>query len=709
MKSFNNYNNSLISLEEDNSYQQKQPKQKYRNINELNNSSSDSFFSKIINSVSKIGQGLKNIMSMKINIENEDDSNKNVYDQVSNRFNTNEEISLIEAPSFMDDSYKYKINMKKIKDRSIDENNNYNNEINNISNENNRMIISHNETKRYDDDNNNEKDLESLSDSIMKKDEKNNNEIIFLKSNKKKVEIKSSLLSKKREREQYNSIEEEKNIDKKELNNDELNLNREEINKEKEKEKSVIKSENKSKMNDISGNSISEQKKGINSSIMSLSMKSLDNIKSEIEQRRIENLKSIEEMHKRHGLYYDYNKERKIRERILDNYYKEKEKRIAEGKSQMEKEKKKREEDFKKLKTIKPFRFKLPSIDKKPKIYTEIKNNQIQFIGQHPQNISVNTSNNLNVTFGNGSNNSGQSNQSNENKVDNNKKEIKSIFNNNENESNKVQIKSLFGSDNNNIIVNNNKENDNNQKNIFDNKTKSIFSGLMGNNKNTNESKIQEKKEEKKEEKKPSLFGNTQSLFGIQGTTSTINNPPLFGDINQKVINTSNLDNKKEENIFSNNKDNQRLFNPTLNSENKNNDIFGIKNNTKNNQSIFFSPSPSNINQNKQIFNKPPEKGGLFDQQTPISSSINNNLLFTSNKSDDKEQNKDQNKDRGSLLNKDNPFLSKANIGINSSNNFGNTQSSNNQGNPQTKSLFGNKGEGTSLFSFGNNQKSLFG
>ena len=72
-------------------------------------------------------------------------------------------------------------------------------------------------------------------------------------------------------------------------------------------------------------------------------------------------------------------------------------------------------------------------------------------------------------------------------------------------------------------------------------------------------------------------------------------------------------------------------------------------------------------------------------------SSINNNLLFTSNKSDDKEQNKDQNKDRGSLLNKDNPFLSKANIGINSSNNFGNTQSSNNQGNPQTKSLFGNK------------------
>ena len=83
--------------------------------------------------------------------------------------------------------------------------------------------------------------------------------------------------------------------------------------------------------------------------------------------------------------------------------------------------------------------------------------------------------------------------------------------------------------------------------------------------------------------------------------------------------------------------------------------------------------------------------------------------MFTSNKSDDKEQNKDQNKDRGSLLNKDNPFLSKANIGINSSNNFGNAQSSNNQGNPQTKSLFGNKGEGTSLFSFGNNQKRLFG
>ena len=43
---------------------------------------------------------------------------------------------------------------------------------------------------------------------------------------------------------------------------------------------------------------------------MSLSMKSLDNIKDEINQRREENLSSIEEMHKWHGLYYDKFKKR---------------------------------------------------------------------------------------------------------------------------------------------------------------------------------------------------------------------------------------------------------------------------------------------------------------------------------------------------------------------------------------------------------------
>ena len=39
-------------------------------------------------------------------------------------------------------------------------------------------------------------------------------------------------------------------------------------------------------------------------------MKSLDNIKNEINQRREENLRNIGEIHKRHELYYDHLKER---------------------------------------------------------------------------------------------------------------------------------------------------------------------------------------------------------------------------------------------------------------------------------------------------------------------------------------------------------------------------------------------------------------
>ena len=40
---------------------------------------------------------------MKINYEDDDEdyyNNKNLYDQVLNRFNNNEEINLIDAPSF---------------------------------------------------------------------------------------------------------------------------------------------------------------------------------------------------------------------------------------------------------------------------------------------------------------------------------------------------------------------------------------------------------------------------------------------------------------------------------------------------------------------------------------------------------------------------------------------------------------------------------
>lgn len=117
MDSSNNYiNNSIISLEENNSNTQNKSKKRKKHNPETSNTSSDSFLSKFFNSVSKIGQGLKNIMSMKINIEEDNDYNSNLYDQICNRFNNQEEISLIEAPSFMDDSISYKKFIKKEKE-----------------------------------------------------------------------------------------------------------------------------------------------------------------------------------------------------------------------------------------------------------------------------------------------------------------------------------------------------------------------------------------------------------------------------------------------------------------------------------------------------------------------------------------------------------------------------------------------------------------
>ena len=103
---FDNKNN-IISLDEDedNSFKQQRFNISKKQITNKSKSS-NSFFGKIINSVSKIGQGLKNIMSMKINYgdEDEEDYNKNIYDNVINRFNNNEEINLINAPSFMEES-----------------------------------------------------------------------------------------------------------------------------------------------------------------------------------------------------------------------------------------------------------------------------------------------------------------------------------------------------------------------------------------------------------------------------------------------------------------------------------------------------------------------------------------------------------------------------------------------------------------------------
>ena len=161
MDNFNNREN-IICLEQADSFSFS------KKANNDKPKTSNSFFGTIINSISKIGQGLKNIMSMKINYEKEDDLNPNLFNQISNRFNTKEEISLIDAPSFMEESNIEKQNNKK--------------------NENNIMMISQNEI--------NNKDLIDNSNNIKNTLNNNKYEMINPEINpneERKLSIKSKL------------------------------------------------------------------------------------------------------------------------------------------------------------------------------------------------------------------------------------------------------------------------------------------------------------------------------------------------------------------------------------------------------------------------------------------------------------------------------------------------------------------------------------
>ena len=626
------YNFSLMSLEEDNQTN----KQNIESQRKIKNVSKDSFFKQFFNSMSKIGQGLKNIMSMRINIEEEDEDNnyyQDIYSQVSNRFNTNEEISLIDAPSFMEESHSK----------------NFNTIQNEKGNENNKeqvgnMIISHDEIKKDENEFNSfNKYINNSKEEIINTD--------FLNNSEKNTKIKSTLLNNKRERDKNLSLiqEEEKN-DNKDEDQGEVEFEKEKLKssikskqKKAEKEKSII------SRNNFSSNNINDRNNKMNSSIMSLSMKSLDNIKSEINQRREENLRSIEEMHKRNGLYYDYIKERQIREKILEDYYKEKAKRIAEGKLQMEKEKRKREEDFQKLKIRKATMIKYGSISKKPKILSKTNSAQIQFeakpiIQTIKANIksSENESNNANISFGNKNNNFNlQNNEINEKKNDNNKSDKKGntiLFSNsndkskdiqNETESNDKPISSLFSNNNPNKIVENNKKEEP-SKNILDNKEKSSFD-----NQNP-------------------LF-NVPHQGGLFGPPILSSNQPqnqLFNSINNPIF-----ENKKEENQHVGNEqksDMKRLF---TTSENENKSIF--PSNSDNSKSLFFNVNDQN---NKKEEFLPQQKEVMFKQDTTVSESINVNTLFTSNQPEKNENNqkqglfsvKDNDQKQGSLFGKDN-------------------------------------------------------
>ena len=659
-------NNTIMSLEEeDSSKRNNTGKNKIKSNNSTKSNSS--LFGRIFNSVYKIGQGLKSIMSMKFNIENEDENNPDLYNQISNRFNMKEEMSLIDAPSFMEESF--------VKDNS------------NRKNESNIMMTSKNEINNKDLNKNNKvlDTIENFNKSLFNQKEEIINTDI-LPNEKSKLSFKSLLLNKKRNNDNHleniykkNEEEEEKNEEENIINNTSINNNK--VNNENR----INKSNTSTKMNISFSKELNKTRNSKffnNTSIMSL-----ENIKKEINKRREENLRNVEEMQKRHGLNYDEAKEREMRNKILEEYYKDKAKRIAEGKLQMEQEKKKREEEFKKLKIKKVSGIKYTSIKKNPPLLTEIKNTEIHF--KPNNNTKLKKKEELKVPRNEPESNdiSVKKNFSFGNSIiekDEKKEEIKNINFSKTKETINVppkinnEQKSIFGFNNSSI------EDNNNNKQKKENEIKPNFSSISNPLTSTNNLPIQEKTEKKE----------TINLFG------------LTGDNNKKELNFNSqikFDNKKQS-VFGNLLNNQTpekksKEEPKPKNDIKQDDFFNSSNNLNFKDQNSIQSLFKGDNNDKGIFRTQPtnEKGGLFDQNNSVSQGINSQSLFNSNKLNN-------NSGGGSsLLNKDNPFIQSKAPTQNTL--FGLTNNNDNNQN-QKKSLFGDTNK---IFGNKSNTGSLFG
>ena len=662
-------NNTIMSLEEeDSSKRNNTGKNKIKSNNSTKSNSS--LFGRIFNSVYKIGQGLKSIMSMKFNIENEDELNPDLYNQISNRFNMKEEMSLIDAPSFMEESF--------VKDNS------------NRKNESNIMMTSKNEINNKDLNKNNKvlDTIENFNKSLFNQKEEIINTDI-LPNEKSKLSFKSLLLNKKRNNDNHleniykkNEEEEEKNEEENIINNTSINNNK--VNNENR----INKSNTSTKMNISFSKELNKTRNSKffnNTSIMSL-----ENIKKEINKRREENLRNVEEMQKRHGLNYDEAKEREMRNKILEEYYKDKAKRIAEGKLQMEQEKKKREEEFKKLKIKKVSGIKYTSIKKNPPLLTEIKNTEIHFKPNNNTKLIENSKKEeLKVPRNEPESNdiSVKKNFSFANSIiekDEKKEEIKNINFSKTKETINVppkinnEQKSIFGFNNSSI------EDNNNNKQKKENEIKPNFSSISNPLTSTNNLPNQEKTEKKE----------TINLFG------------LTGDNNKKELNFNSqikFDNKKQS-VFGNLLNNQTpekksKEEPKPKNDIKQDDFFNSSNNLNYKDQNSIQSLFKGDNNDKGIFRTQPtnEKGGLFDQNNSVSQGINSQSLFNSNKLNN-------NSGGGSsLLNQDNPFIQSKAPTQNTL--FGLTNNNDNNQN-QKKSLFGDT---NNIFGNKSNTRSLFG
>ena len=629
----------------------------------------ESLISKFYNSVKKIGQKIQNLIELKVESNNE---NKNLNEPNIKQINFNEfPISLNE--SFTEHNYSL------------------NKEINSFPKKMNRE-----EFKKNPFIENNYSRINEV-DNNFKEEETNNN--LYLNSNffpysnnlkkemmnfqtEKKNNVHNSFeLNKKRQRENIidnnnNDLVEENNSPLKSENRIISNINTFQI------EGNTLNNINES---NISISSIKNNNN--NNSLMSITLRSLDEIKNDIDKKRLESIKEIEKFRGKYYVSYDIQKDYQTRKEIIENYYKKKLDKLEEITQKSEKEKKKRLDSFKLLKELKEGSFNIKA-EKKPKnTLSTIKSGEISFMRINKNN-NKNTNNNdnknnkdvnislfnsfgTNNSFNNGKKEDYQStvlknNEKEENKLNlfsnkqtslllNDKKEENSLFENKKNENLKIQSnlneKEINSSNKEKSIFSSNKENNKQTGSLFSNQMNGNF--FSGNINNNNEQK----------ENNSNQSSNSQNFkFGLLQSPTNLNSQP-----------NNSFNNNSEKSLLKENQKNNSIFSTNQTSIFNNNNNFNInnKNDNENKQIPLFGnqtiPSQTTNKDSNSLFGA---KTVTLKDTNPISN-VSENIehktsIFKSNINSQNYNNlpSPNPNNSGSLVNKNNPFLNTPTVPI---------------------------------------------
>ena len=629
----------------------------------------ESLISKFYNSVKKIGQKIQNLIELKVESNNE---NKNLNEPNIKQINFNDfPISLNE--SFTEHNYSL------------------NKEINSFPKKMNRE-----EFKKNPFIENNYSRINEV-DNNFKEEETNNN--LYLNSNffpysnnlkkemmnfqtEKKNNVHNSFeLNKKRQRENIidnnnNDLVEENNSPLKSENRIISNINTFQI------EGNTLNNINES---NISISSIKNNNN--NNSLMSITLRSLDEIKNDIDKKRLESIKEIEKFRGKYYVSYDIQKDYQTRKEIIENYYKKKLDKLEEITQKSEKEKKKRLDSFKLLKELKEGSFNIKA-EKKPKnTLSTIKSGEISFVRINKNN-NKNTNNNdnknnkdvnislfnsfgTNNSFNNGKKEDYQStvlknNEKEENKLNlfsnkqtslllNDKKEENSLFENKKNENLKIQSnlneKEINSSNKEKSIFSSNKENNKQTGSLFSNHMNGNF--FSGNINNNNEQK----------ENNSNQSSNSQNFkFGLLQSPNNLNSQP-----------NNSFNNNSEKSLLKENQKNNSIFSTNQTSIFNNNNNFNInnKNDNENKQIPLFGnqtiPSQTTNKDSNSLFGA---KTVTLKDTNPISN-VSENIehktsIFKSNINSQNYNNlpSPNPNNSGSLVNKNNPFLNTPTVPI---------------------------------------------